>query len=937
MKKKHKHSPKKSSTNSIPVSSSVNNTSIEQKHSEQLERVLLTHLEDDNKSTMGDFILKRILSSVSATDITNGQKIKYIKLIEKFLLNFVQKIDDTVIESSQFRTILFNLIFIREHLKIKKDEEDVLKYLLNSEVLSNLFDPNMLDKDNLTLLDLVESLQNILSIQSDIRQNKKLIQWLKEKKGAKNASEILKQDFNKEDYDQNVEKLKKELEGYSITSTQKLGGCLLVSKKEPWSAESLGTSAELLQCFDVILNNKTDEIARHMKLFFRTQNNNESYYIVQVCVVGKLLRECYKNIDIDNYIKIISSIIKDVPLNSLKMAYYEELIERYVTKIGSLTKIDEKLLDDYTRELVKLTVDNNGVTDSSKHHAYRLRLYYCKHKTNLKEIIEVSLELMKYANGSEIEQDFYGLLIALYNIESGSFKNGILAHLVSKFNLSGEAQRIFIDLFSYHNFDRAFVKKIQEELEIIKQAFSTQSQEIYTTIVKFSYAFIMQTGECSVSTIKEIVDDPSFESDTAESTLRILSCLKYWSKNEIEQINYQKVLDKLLNKDCLGRDLITVIKVADLYLTIEDLVQTKHYLDLAENLLKFHKSFQYEIEPKIYLNEVKLGLVLNAFSDNNKEFLKENLSYIKQIYNTCNAIKEKFLSAYQTIIDICHYHLLSKDPATTSTSNSEDEIKNVINKIAEDDEVTFSLEIINQTISEEQQMLIPANSHIDSSNRDLEKYSSEGKSQEDSLYKENFVTKCLNHWAIIHQYYQNLKKSTRFSHDKTSDHPQENHQVWHISNDVSYTTKNENIVNIGKEHHNIYAIIAPDLFNSLEKSEQKAFSTALEKGIVKNYNGVKRVGKSFELKIDGDARLWPSTIYKNDNGAVLIDFNHKTNHAGIRKALKNKINVIKVFGATEHHPQEEDYTLKYNVAQVYDLNIYHEVDCLGEEIITVES
>ncbi|WP_425362730.1 hypothetical protein [Candidatus Tisiphia endosymbiont of Hybos culiciformis] len=149
--------------------------------------------------------------------------------------------------------------------------------------------------------------------------------------------------------------------------------------------------------------------------------------------------------------------------------------------------------------------------------------------------------------------------------------------------------------------------------------------------------------------------------------------------------------------------------------------------------------------------------------------------------------------------------------------------------------------------------------------------------------------------------------------------------------DVSYTTKDENIVNIGKKHHNIYAMIAPVLFNSLENSEQKAFSTALTKGIVKDSNGVKRLGKSFlELKINEDIRLWASKIYENDNNVVLVEFDHKTNHAGIRKALKNTINVMKVSGATEDYTQEEDCTS--NAAQGYDPNPYDKVCCLGEEI-----
>ncbi|OZG31249.1 hypothetical protein [Rickettsia endosymbiont of Culicoides newsteadi] len=238
---------------------------------------------------------------------------------------------------------------------------------------------------------------------------------------------------------------------------------------------------------------------------------------------------------------------------------------------------------------------------------------------------------------------------------------------------------------------------------------------------------------------------------------------------------------------------------------------------------------------------------------------------------------------------------------------------------------------------------------VDSSNSYSEEYSSEKKFEteasniadikENSLYKENFVTKCLNHWTIIHQYYQNLKKNARFSQDKTSDYHQEKHQLWNIPNKGEYTTENKNIVNIGsKKHHNIYAIIDPDLLGSLDISKQKAFITALEKGVAKdsNHNGVKILGKYLpELKINKDSRLLAEKIYKNKDGAVLMVFGQEYNHTAVKKEFQlNTIKVIPVSGAA--YTQEKDDILKPNIfPEDYFTNTEDypddEVECTGEE------
>ncbi|MCC8398262.1 MAG: hypothetical protein LN569_03030 [Rickettsia endosymbiont of Labidopullus appendiculatus] len=277
---KQNHPAETSTSTSLSASSSVDTVvSIKQKHFEQLEEILLTPLKnfislrnpikEHDESTMGDFIVDHILCSLGAADITNEKKIKYINVIEQFLLSSVQKIDESAKSFQLCGTILYNLISTREHLKIDKGEKSVIKYLVDSEALGkNLFNPNRLDDQyNLTLLDLVESLQKVLGNKPDIKKNEELIKWLKNDKGAKTSLEIT-QNPNQEKYDENVKKFKEKLEKDSSTSMKKSGGYSFVSKKASVSAEKLGTSPELLDCFYAILNYKTDDIPQCMRLFF---------------------------------------------------------------------------------------------------------------------------------------------------------------------------------------------------------------------------------------------------------------------------------------------------------------------------------------------------------------------------------------------------------------------------------------------------------------------------------------------------------------------------------------------------------------------------------------------------------------------------------------------------------------------------------------------
>ncbi len=411
---KHKHSTKASSTSSSLSASSVSDPSVKlRQFDDKLQAVLNNSLGGGSK--IGNFIINRILCSLDATNITNGEKIKYIKIIEQFVSKFVQEMDKNSMEQLQPWKQLYNLVLIREHLK--KGEESVIKYLLNSRVFDeNLFNPNRLNDDNnLTLLDLLKSLNDVLINRSEIKKNSELIQWLKEKKGAKKSSEILQGKFNQEDYDKNIEKFKKELQECLPKEVTSEGGFKAVRKFEN------NRSKEFLECLDVILNNKRGEISQHIKLLLNKQQDTD-HYKVYVHVLDTLLSEYYKYIDHNEYIKIIHSIVAKIQSDSLRVIHYEELIELYFDKIklkSFLTKEEEGLLDEYTNQLVTLIINSNA-DNSAKHYAYRKRFNYYKYKENsektiLQETIEVLLELIKYADSTQKQEDLYRLLIALHH------------------------------------------------------------------------------------------------------------------------------------------------------------------------------------------------------------------------------------------------------------------------------------------------------------------------------------------------------------------------------------------------------------------------------------------------------------------------------------------------------------------------------------------
>lgn len=413
--KKHKPSTQASKSISSSASSSVHDTSIKQQQfDDKLQEILNTPL--DKRSKIGNFIVNCIILSLDATNITNENKIKYIKIVEQFLSKFVKEIDDVVIKL-KWHEQLYNLVLIRDHLNIEKGETSVIEYLLNSEVFGkDFFNPNKLDDDNnLTLLDLLQSLDDVLSTKSETNNNKKLIKLLKTK-GAENSLE-----FNKGNYDENIQKFKKDLKNYLPQEEHKGRGIKVVTP-----ASQNKRPQEFLECLDVILHNKKDEIPQRVKLFLRVYKERKYSEFDEIYweVIDTLLSKYYQDIDRNKYIEIIRSIIENIPLNSSRMIHYEELINLYFNKINlesCLTKEEQKLFDNYTNKLVELSINSDEINNDLKYDAYKRRFSYCKYKENSErtisqETIKVSLELIKYADNTEIKTDLYRLLIALYNI-----------------------------------------------------------------------------------------------------------------------------------------------------------------------------------------------------------------------------------------------------------------------------------------------------------------------------------------------------------------------------------------------------------------------------------------------------------------------------------------------------------------------------------------
>lgn len=78
--------------------------------------------------------------------------------------------------------------------------------------------------------------------------------------------------------------------------------------------------------------------------------------------------------------------------------------------------------------------------------------------------------------------------------------------------------------------------------------------------------------------------------------------------------------------------------------------------------------------------------------------------------------------------------------------------------------------------------------------------------------------------------------------------------------------------------------------DKFQGAENAAFKTALEKGFTKRaegVNGVKAFKGVFEIKIDGDARLYTYKVYKNEQGQLLLFFDRYGNHDAVELFARN--------------------------------------------------
>ena len=102
---------------------------------------------------------------------------------------------------------------------------------------------------------------------------------------------------------------------------------------------------------------------------------------------------------------------------------------------------------------------------------------------------------------------------------------------------------------------------------------------------------------------------------------------------------------------------------------------------------------------------------------------------------------------------------------------------------------------------------------------------------------------------------------------------------------------------IGKHRNlDVWGYIDPKIQHK-NKESMDLLDNALDKGIIEQklgINGVKFLGnKAIELKIDGDLRLFTNNIYINEEGKLLVIFDHSGNHEAVQNFIhQNKLTYI---------------------------------------------
>ncbi|MCC8377943.1 MAG: tetratricopeptide repeat protein [Rickettsia endosymbiont of Graphium doson] len=138
----------------------------------------------------------------------------------------------------------------------------------------------------------------------------------------------------------------------------------------------------------------------------------------------------------------------------------------------------------------------------------------------------------------------------------------------------------------------------------------------------------------------------------------------------------------------------------------------------------------------------------------------------------------------------------------------------------------------------------------------------------------------------IHEYYQTKKKhDLLLLKEEITKTPS---GYWKLENEEVVTTEKAKF--IGKfKGKNCYGIISEKLESKVGSSKFNIFKKTLEeKGLIFKkiaQNGVKFLKKTFEIKIDGDERIYTNEVYENQEEELLLNFDHNGNHDEVKNFL----------------------------------------------------
>jgi hypothetical protein len=121
----------------------------------------------------------------------------------------------------------------------------------------------------------------------------------------------------------------------------------------------------------------------------------------------------------------------------------------------------------------------------------------------------------------------------------------------------------------------------------------------------------------------------------------------------------------------------------------------------------------------------------------------------------------------------------------------------------------------------------------------------------------------------------------------------------------------------GKE---LFAILDEKLLIGLDTKLQTAFTNALDKGIAKKTkgaNGVKILNNLYELKINGDNRLYTNKIFKNPEGNLLIIFDNIGNHESV-KNTNQKCELVHEY-VTSRESSEIEFFSEHETAEISEM------------------